>query len=177
MFPNFSFLCFSDAKLKAYLDTHRHVLFEYFRCHQSVLCGYVHEKVPIEVLKSWLAAMKGEYQRQTVKLMSRGLGDSGQWSRLFIRQYFLFMIFNVISNVTAFVFFKSFFMIQTYLGTILIVHARSYFVWLTGWPWGAHTCLYVVWPDFESRPSDKLSSLCFVGGVIHQCVCPPSDGH
>ena len=31
-------------------------------------------------------------------------------------------------------------------------------------------------PGFESRHSNKLSSRCFTGRVIHQCVCRLSDG-
>ena len=34
----------------------------------------------------------------------------------------------------------------------------------------AHS-LYAVSPEFESRPSYNLSSWCFTGRVIHQCVC------
>ena len=45
-----------------------------------------------------------------------------------------------------------------------------------GWPWGMHTRLEAVLPGFESWPSYKLSSQCFTGRVIHQCVCCPSDG-
>ena len=35
--------------------------------------------------------------------------------------------------------------------------------------------LEAVLPGFDSPPSYKLSSRCFTGRVIHQCVCCPSD--
>jgi len=46
---------------------------------------------------------------------------------------------------------------------------------LTGWPRGTHTHLWTLSPGFESLPSYKLSSRCFISKVIHQYVCCPSD--
>ena len=38
-------------------------------------------------------------------------------------------------------------------------------------PRGTHSRNYAVSPGLESRPSYKVSSWCFTGRVIHQCVC------
>ena len=78
MFPHFSFLFFSDAVVKVYLDSHRHVLDEYVDSRLSVLHGFVHDNIPIETVESWITAKQSEYQRQTLKLRSRGLGEIGQ---------------------------------------------------------------------------------------------------
>ena len=44
-----------------------------------------------------------------------------------------------------------------------------------------HICMHTrpeaVQPGFECRPRYKLSSRCFIGRVIDQCVRHPLDGH
>jgi len=60
MFPHFSFLFFSDAVVKAYLDSHKHVLDEYVDSRPSVLREFVHENIPIETLESWITAKESE---------------------------------------------------------------------------------------------------------------------
>jgi len=42
---------------------------------------------------------------------------------------------------------------------------------LAGWPWGRHTCPWVVWLGFESRHCYKLSPWCFTDREGDQCVC------